>query len=68
MPMSINILIRRRHMDSTTLAWQILQTTVPLSSKYGVTYKDLRDALQIASQIVVELEQKKADNFRTTAE
>jgi carbamoylphosphate synthase small subunit len=55
-------------MDSTTLAWQILQTTVPLSSKYGVTYKDLSDALQIASQIVVELEQKKADNFRTTAE
>ncbi|MDB4750010.1 hypothetical protein OAF83_03805 [Rubripirellula sp.] len=55
-------------MDSNKLAWQILQSTVPLSSKYGVTYKDLSEALLMASKIVTELQEKKQENFRTTAD
>lgn len=59
---------RSMKMDSNKLAWQILQSTVPLSSKYGVTYKDLSEALLMASQIVTELQEKKRENFRTTAD
>jgi hypothetical protein len=59
---------RSMKMDSNKLAWQILQSTVPLSSKYGVTYKDLSEALLMASKIVTELQEKKQENFRTTAD
>ena len=55
-------------MDPQKLAWQILQSTVPMSAKYGVTYKDLSEALVMASQIVTELQQKKQERFRTTAD
>jgi carbamoylphosphate synthase small subunit len=55
-------------MDPQKLAWQILQLTVPMSAKYGVTYKDLSEALVMASQIVTELQQKKQEHFRTTAD
>jgi carbamoylphosphate synthase small subunit len=55
-------------MDPNKLAWQILQATVPLSAEYGVTYKDLSEALLMASQIVTELQEKKQEHFRTTAD
>lgn len=53
-------------MDSENLAWHILEATVPLSSRHGVTYKDLSDALQRASQIVLELQEKKQVLYKTT--
>ncbi len=55
-------------MDSNKLAWQILQSTVPMSAKFGATYKDLSEALLMASQIVTELQEKKQEHFRTTAD
>ncbi len=55
-------------MDANKLAWEILQSTVPVSAKDGVTYKDLSEALLMASQIVTELQEKKQEHFRTTAD
>ena len=54
-------------MDPQKLAWQILQSTVPMSAKYGVTYKDLSEARD-GELIVTELQQKKQEHFRTTAD
>jgi hypothetical protein len=70
-PLRANLTVfstRSSNMDSNKLAWQILQSTVPMSAKFGATYKDLSEALLMASQIVTELQEKKQEHFRTTAD